>query len=133
MARICLVVLVLALVSADRSAPAAVSDGALRFPAALSGQGLAPEPLRLAQSEAAKTLAAVHVKRRPKHHRKADNTIARLGTAPRPAPSAADRLFKATSLSADDLENTRRTPVENPPLSSREERIVNSLRLNELR
>jgi len=130
MVRIWAVVLVLALVSVDRPAPAAVSDGTLRLPAAFSGllQGLAPEPLRFAQSE-----AAGHVKRRPIHHRKPDNTIAESGIPPRPAPSATDRLFKATSLSAEDLENTRRTRVESPSLSSREERIVNSLRRNALR
>ena len=114
--------------------PPGVSDGTLRLRAGLSGflDGLAPGRLRNAQSEAAESADAEHVKGLPEHYRTPENTSASSGIQHRHGPSTADRLFKATSLSANDLENTRRTPVESPPLSSREEQIVNSLR-SELR
>lgn len=118
--------------------------GTLRLRAALVSfmDGLTLEPLEVAQAERREVAA------RPEKRR--DNDDASNGpravalsplsgervVAESPPPGERVRkplLFSSTSLSAEDLEGTRRTPAEGPVLSTREGQIVDSLRRNELR
>ena len=118
--------------------PPGLNDGTIRLRAALSGflEGVVPEPLRTAQSEAAKPTKAEM--RLPKDETAA-TALAEAGKAGPPGspepikPVKVIRLFSAASVSAEDLEDTRRTRVEAPPLSSREGEIVDTLRRNDIR
>ncbi len=109
--------------------PPGVNDGTLRLRAALSGflEGLAPEPLRTARSEAAKS------KKRRKEDDTAAEALAAAGKLGPPEPADGSKLLDSTSVSVEDLEDTRRTGVEAPPLNPREGQIVDSLRRNDLR
>ena len=122
--------------------PPGLNDGTLRLRAALSGfrDGLVPEPLQTARSEAAAT-----EKRRPERRPKEGDTAAAALAAGKPAPLGSQespgpnapvkviRFFDSAALSAQDLEDTRRTRVEGPPLTPREVRVVDSLRRTNLR
>lgn len=109
--------------------PPGVNDGTLRLRAALSRflEGVVPEPLRTAQSEAAKS------KKRRKEDETAATALAAAGKPGGPEPAEGSKLFNSTSVGVEALENTRRTQIEAPPLSSREGQIVDSLRRNDLR
>lgn len=107
--------------------PPGLNDGTLRLRAALSRflEGVVPEPLRTAQTETAEPEKRLPKRRLPKRRLNEDDTAAE-------APDAF-KLFSSASLSAEDLEDTRRTRIEAPPLSSREGQIVDSLRRNDIR
>ena len=111
--------------------PPGLNDGTLRLRAALSGflEGLVSEPLRTARSEAAGSGT---------RRNQDDTAAAALAAAGKPGtPESAEpvkviRLFDSASVSVEDLEDTRRTRVEAPPLSVREGQIVDSLRRNDI-
>lgn len=112
--------------------PPGLNDGTLRLRAALSGflEGLVPEPLRTARSEAAKPTKS---RRRQNEDGTAAAALAEAGKPGLPDPADASKLFNSASVSVEDLEDTRRTRVEGPPLSPQEGQIVDSLRRNNLR
>ncbi len=114
--------------------PPGLDDGTLRLRAALSGflDGVVPEPLRTVQSETVKPTKS----KTPLPED--DNAAAALAAAGKPGapgfikPVKVIRLFSSASVSVEDLEDTRRTRVESPPLSSREGQVVDSLRRNDI-
>lgn len=106
--------------------PPGLNDGTIRLRAALSAflEGVTPEPLRTARSEPAKSEI------RGKKDNTAAAPFAEAGKRSRPGPAEAANFFKSASVTVEDLEDTRRTRVESPPLSAREGQIVDSLLRN---
>ncbi|MCH8183984.1 MAG: hypothetical protein IID55_12445, partial [Proteobacteria bacterium] len=93
-------------------------------------EGSAPDPLRTARAEAAGSGT---------RRNQDDTAAAALAAAGKPGapesmePGKVIHLFDSASVSVEDLEDTRRTRVEAPPLSVREGQIVDSLRRNDIR